>query len=90
MRWAVLLLVIAGIGTADAQVFKPKSKAPTAETKTAKPARKKAASTKPKKRSATKKNAASDKGRPADLTPTGAPREADSDFVKITDDDEIE
>ena len=89
MRWALPLLLIAGMGTADAQVFKPKGKAPTAEKKPARPAAKKSTKS-TKKKSSTKKSAVADRGRPADLTPDTGSRESDSDFVKITDDDEIE
>lgn len=87
MRLALLLLVIAGLGTADAQVFKPKGKAPAAEKKTTKASPKKSKATRKK---SPKKSAAADRGRPADLTPEGGSRDSDSDFVKITDDDEIE
>jgi hypothetical protein len=86
MRWALLLLLIGGLGTAEAQVFKPKGKAPVSDKKPARPAAKKST----KKKSPTKKSAAADRGRPADLTPDSGSRESDSDFVKITDDDEIE
>jgi hypothetical protein len=89
MRWALLLLLIGGLGTAEAQVFKPKGKAPVSDKKPARPAAKKSTKT-TKKKSPTKKSAAADRGRPADLTPDSGSRESDSDFVKITDDDEIE
>ncbi len=83
------LLVFALVGTADAQVFKPKSKKANAAEKSS--------SSTPKKKKTTKKSgkskktsAAAERSRPDDLTPEPESRKGDSDFVKITDDDEIE
>ena len=75
------------VSTADAQVFKPKGKKSEAVEK--KPAKTKKAKAK-KKVSAKKTNAAADRSRPDDLTPEPASKSDDDDFVKITDDDEIE
>ena len=93
-RWVTLLaslaLVIGLVAPADAQVFKPKGKKAesaekTSSTKTTKKKKKK------KKGSSKKKgNAAAERSRPDDLTPEPASKKGDSDFVQITDDDEIE
>lgn len=80
---------------ADAQVFKPKS-GKTAEKKAAKSSsKKKVTSKKSSKKKKKKKSAAAERSRPDDLTPEPASAEdeisdADKDFVKITDDDDIE
>ena len=88
-----LLAILVALGlvslSAEAQVFKPKKgKADSAQKKSTKTAKKK--STAKKKVSAKKKNAAADRSRPDDLTPEPASKDDDEDFVKITDDDEIE
>jgi hypothetical protein len=83
MRWAIAIAVLGlAAAPADAQVFKPKAKAPAAEKKPARPAAKKKAAPKKKAVSAKKKAAAADEA--------PAPKDDDTDFVKITDDDEIE
>ena len=77
--------------TADAQVFKPKGKkAEVIDKKPVKAAAKKTPKTKKKVTTKSKKNAAADRSRPDDLTPEPASKSDDDDFVKITDDDEIE
>jgi hypothetical protein len=76
------------VSTADAQVFKPKGK--KADVSEKKPAKAKKAKASTKKVSKKKKNAAADRSRPDDLTPEPASKSGDDDFVKITDDDEIE
>lgn len=79
---------------ADAQVFKPKSG--KTEKKAAKSSsKKKVTSKKSSKKKKKKKSAAAERSRPDDLTPEPAASEdevsdADKDFVKITDDDDIE
>lgn len=84
----IVIGVLSGlVSTADAQVFKAKSKKSEATEK--KPAKTKKAKAK-KKVSTKKKNAAADRSRPDDLTPEPASKSDDDDFVKITDDDEIE
>jgi hypothetical protein len=89
-RWLTLLLVIGLVSPAGAQVFKPKSKkSDSAEKSSASSAPKKKKKGK-KKGSKSKKSAAADRGRPDDLTPEPSSKKVDSDFVKITDDDEIE
>ena len=82
MRWALLIAVLGLAAPADAQVFKPKAKAPAAEKKRSRPSAKKAAKAS-RKKSSSKKRAAPKAAAPA-------PDDDDSDFVKITDDDEIE
>ena len=94
LRWLGILVAL-GLTTssADAQVFKPKAKK---ETKAAKAdAPKKAATTKqsartsPGKKRVTpkaKKNASRDD----DSASENGPKESDKDFVKITDDEDIE
>jgi hypothetical protein len=90
MRWLASALVIAfGLSSvASAQVFKPKGKKSDVSVDK-KPAKKstKAKSTKSKKK---KKSAAAERSRPDDLTPDAPSKSEDSDFVKITDDEEIE
>jgi hypothetical protein len=95
MRWlgsvVAFLFLVAAAPIADAQVFKPKGKKSEAAEK--KPAKKSSAKKKTaakKKVNAKKKNAAADRSRPDDLTPEPASKSDDDDFVKITDDDEIE
>lgn len=91
MRWLGALIVIIGlVGPSDAQVFKPKGKKSEAAEK--KPAKASAKKKKDKKKvsAKSKKNAAADRSRPDDLTPEPASKSDDEDFVKITDDDEIE
>lgn len=94
MRWLTNLVVLGVLfgllSTAEAQVFKPKGKkADVIEKKPAKASAKKSKVTK-KKVAAKKKNAAADRSRPDDLTPEPGSKSDDDDFVKITDDDEIE
>jgi hypothetical protein len=93
MRWlGIVVAFVIGLGllaspTADAQAFKPKS---GKTEKKAKPAAKKKSSTK-KKASTKKKSAVADRSRPDDLTPEVSSEEPeDSDYVKITDDEDIE
>jgi len=90
MRLLAILLALGLVSTgAEAQVFKPKKG--SSEKKPAKSAApKKAKSAKKKVGSTAKKNAAADRSRPDDLTPEPASKDDDEDFVKITDDDEIE
>ena len=90
MRWLAILTVLGLVASADAQVFKPKGKkSEVVEKKPAKSTAKK--KTAKKKVSAkSKKNAAADRSRPDDLTPEPSSKSEDEDFVKITDDDEIE
>jgi hypothetical protein len=85
---ASVALVIGLVTPADAQVFKPKGKkADSAEKSSSAPKKKK----KKKKGSKSKKtSAAAERSRPDDLTPEPESKKGDSDFVKITDDDEIE
>jgi hypothetical protein len=97
-RW-ITALVVVGLGglaapAADAQVFKPKGKksdvvekAPAKKAPAKKKAGKKKVTTKPR---ASRGNAVADRGRPDDLTPEPASKNEDSDYVKITDDDDIE
>jgi hypothetical protein len=84
MRWTILLVVLGLAAPAGAQVFKPKPKAPAAQKRPARPAAKKH---RPKKKSAPKKRAAPAASANDDRAAAG---EDDPDFVKITDDDEIE
>ena len=88
------LVVIVGLALlstprADAQVFKPKSSKSASEKKAKPAAKKKSAS---KKTSKKKKSAVAERSRPDDLTPEVSSNDEseDSDYVKITDDDEIE
>jgi hypothetical protein len=95
MRWLVSFAVVIGLGllatpTADAQVFKPKS---GKTEKKAKPAAKKKSPTKKsaKTKATKKKSAVAERSRPDDLTPEVSSEEPeDSDYVKITDDEDIE
>lgn len=86
---ASLALAIGLVAPADAQVFKPKrKKADSAEKSSSSTPKKKK---KKKKSSKSKKSsAAAERSRPDDLTPEPESKKGDSDFVKITDDDEIE
>lgn len=90
MRFLAILVTLGLVSTgAEAQVFKPKKG--TSEKKPAKSAStKKVTSKKSPKTTKKKKNAAADRSRPDDLTPEPASKNDDEDFVKITDDDEIE
>jgi hypothetical protein len=93
VRWlsilASVLLSIGLVSTADAQVFKPKGKKADSAEKSSSSAPKK--KKKKKKGSKSKKSsAAAERSRPDDLTPEPESKKGDSDFVKITDDDEIE
>jgi len=88
MRWLALLITLGLVSTADAQVFKPKGKkADVIEKKPAKTSAKKAPKT-AKKKGATKakKTPVADR----DEAPEAASKSDDNDFVKITDDEEIE
>lgn len=88
-RWLGLVLALGLVGgSAEAQVFKPKGKKTDVG---AKAPQKKAAKKAPKakKKSAKKKSAAADRSRPNDLTPEPSSKE-DQDYVKITDDEDIE
>lgn len=90
-----LALVFALVVPANAQVFKPKSKKSDVSEKKPKKAAKKAAPRAAKKspaKTAKKKrrNVAAERARPTDLTPEPAARNDDFDYVKITDDDDIE
>ena len=90
MRFLAILVALGLLSlNAEAQVFKPKKgKTDSSEKKSAK---KKAPKTAKKKvGSSKKKNAAAERSRPDDLTPEPASKADDEDFVKITDDDEIE
>ena len=93
-RW-LTVLVISGLvslasTSADAQVFKPKGKkSDAAERKSEKkPAKKKAG----KKKVTTKprKNAVAERDSSDDEAPEPSSKNSDSDYVKITDDDDIE
>ncbi len=95
MRWLGSFAVLVGLAllstsAANAQVFKPKSSKSATEKKAKPAAKKKAASS--KKSSKKKKSAVAERSRPDDLTPEVASNDEseDSDYVKITDDDEIE
>jgi hypothetical protein len=94
-RWLSLLVVSGLVGiaapAADAQVFKPKGKkSDTVEKKSARksPAKKKAG----KKKVTTKprKSAVADRDRSDEDAPERVSKNEDSDYVKITDDDDIE
>ncbi len=86
IRWLAIVCLLAA--PASAQVFKPKSGAPTTTSAKAKPAAKKTTAKKSAhKTSKKKKSTAASKGRPDDLTPDEAPK-VDPDYVKIIDDDE--
>lgn len=87
----LIALALVTPSAAHAQVFKPKSSAKKTESKSAsKKASKKAAAKKPtpKKRAAAKKKKAP--SRSEDQMAEAAPKEADKDFVMITDDEQIE
>jgi hypothetical protein len=97
----VALCLALASGPAAAQVFKPKastSSKKSSDSKKADPAAKKSSAKKqsrnaPSKKRVTtkpKKNQAAERGRPDDLTPDPASKESDKDFVKITDDDDVE
>lgn len=79
-RWLIVLAVLGLAAPADAQVFKPKGrKTESSEKKPAKKTKKAA-----KKKGTTKrKSAAADRDR-------SERRKVDPDYVKITDDDDIE
>lgn len=79
-RWLIVLAVLGLAAPADAQVFKPKGK--KTESSEKKPA-KKAKKASKKKTTAKRKNAAADRDR-------SAGRKVDPDYVKITDDEDIE
>lgn len=95
MRVLAILIVLGLVASADAQVFKPKGKKSEATEK--KPSKKAAAkkkstkSTKAKKKSTkTKKSAVAERSRPDDADSEDDDNAGDKDYVKITDDDEIE
>jgi hypothetical protein len=94
-RWLTALVVLGLVGiaapAADAQVFKPKGKKSDVVEKKAEkkaPAKKKAG----KKKVTTKprKAAVAERDRSDEETSEPASKNVDSDFVKITDDDDIE
>jgi hypothetical protein len=93
LRWLGILIAIGLAGSsADAQVFKPKAKK---ETKAKSDAPKKAATTKQSARTSPGKKRVTTKAkknpsRADDSASDNGPKESDKDFVKITDDDDIE
>ena len=96
MRWFGVLLALGLVtSTADAQVFKPKTKSSAKAPAKAsgsdapkKSAAKKSARTSPsKKRVGKSKKSAKHSD---DQASESAPKESDKDFVQITDDDDIE
>ena len=97
MRWLGLVLALGLVtSSADAQVFKPKSKtsaksAPAKSDKSDTPAKKttakKSARTSPSKKRVTKKKSAA---RSDDQASESTSKESDKDFVQITDDDVVE
>lgn len=88
MRWLAIALVLGLVSTADAQVFKPKGKKAEVSEKKSEPkaAKKASKSTKKKGGSKSKKSAA----RSDDSADEASSKSEDKDFVKITDDDDIE
>jgi hypothetical protein len=92
VRWlsilASVLLSIGLVSTADAQVFKPKGKKADSAEKSSSSAPKK--KKKKKKGGKAKKSSAAERSRTDDETSEPESKKGDSDFVKITDDDEIE
>ena len=93
MRWLGIILAMLLVGTsADAQVFKPKSKKAAAtkkasadpDKKVAKQPRAGATKKRPKKKAKAERASDEEETDEAESKPTG------KDFVKITDDDEIE
>lgn len=96
LRWLGLILTIVLVSTsADAQVFKPKSKKATAAKKesTAAPekkAAKKQPRTAPAKKRVAKKKAAADRESSDEDTAEPESKGAGKDYVKIWDDDEVE
>jgi hypothetical protein len=94
LRWFVIFIALCVMSTsADAQVFKPKSKKAAAAKKASadpeKKAKKQPRAGATKKRPKKKSNA-SDRGTADDLTPEEEPKGSAKDYVKIWDDDEIE
>lgn len=87
---ASLALAIGLVAPADAQVFKPKRKKADSAEKSSSSAPKKKKKKKKKSGKSKKRSAAAERSRPDDLTPEPESKKGDSDFVKITDDDEIE
>jgi hypothetical protein len=93
-RWLSLLVVSGLVGiaapAADAQVFKPKGKKSDVVQK--KSSKKASAKKKSKKKVTTKprKRAVADRDRSDEETPERVSRNEDADYVKITDDDDIE
>jgi replication initiation and membrane attachment protein DnaB len=91
MRLFAILVALGLLSiNAEAQVFKPKKGKTDSSEKKAKSAKKSTQTTKKKAGSTKKKSAAAERSRPDDLTPEPASKDDDEDFVKITDDDEIE
>jgi hypothetical protein len=95
LRWLGIILAIGLVSaSADAQVFKPKSKKAAATEKKAEPAKKKTAKKQPragatKKRP--KKKATSETARvEEDEAPEVESKVSAKDYVKIWDDDQIE
>lgn len=90
-RWLGILLVLSLAAPVNAQVFKPKGKkADVIEKKPAKKAAAKKAPAAKKKATKGKKSAVAERSRPDDLTPEPSSKNEDADFVKITDDEDIE
>lgn len=92
LRSLGLLIALALVtpSVAHAQVFKPKSSAKKSSDSKPKAAAKKTSS---KKHSAAKKKKKSSKvaaAKSEDQDAESAPKDADKDYVKITDDDEVE
>lgn len=89
LRWLGILVAIALCSTSvDAQVFKPRAKKPVAaeKKKAKKSAKKQPRGAAAKKRVAKQKKAK----RRRDRVAASESRDADKDYVKIWDDDEIE
>lgn len=80
-RWLIVLAVLGLAAPADAQVFKPKGK--KTESGEKRPAKKKAKKAAKKKGSTKRKSAAARRDRSDDS-------KVDPDYVKITDDEDIE
>jgi hypothetical protein len=96
LRWLVILVALSVMSTsADAQVFKPKSKKAAAAKKVKSADPEQTTAKKQPRAGATKKrpkqkSSAADRGSPDDLTPEAEPKSAAKDYVKIWDDDDIE
>lgn len=87
----LIALALVTPGAANAQVFKPKSSAKKTDSKPAVKAAAKKTSTKKRPAKKKKTKVASKRPAPTDDEDTeSAPKESDKDYVKITDDDEVE